>query len=99
MPTNLLKIYNELLDTLYVSHNENMKSFHRVFERDFIDNGEITFQNKKIYPLPTNDKENLDRLFEHLTERKEDKETNVRSFHHARSIRIHWIKYHLQGGD
>ena len=38
----------------------------------------------------------MERLFRHLTTMITDKATNKREFDMSRSVRLHWIKYHIE---
>jgi hypothetical protein len=97
MPLNLTKTYNSLLDMVYPTIHKNVNSFRLVFNRDFIELGEIQFRGKKIKPTTSSDGEDsMDRLFTHLTTIVTDKKTKKREFESDRSIRIHWVRYHIE---
>ena len=94
MPFNLLKIYNQLLE-LFGTELQNISSLRGVFDRDFM-NQELVFNGKKVYPTPRHDGEiPMDTLFRHLTTEIKDKKTRARVFEMQRSLRLHWVKYHL----
>ncbi len=95
MPTNLTKVYNQLLDLLYPSMGRNLQSIRSVFNRDFC-NDIILCRGVKIEPTPADGEDKLDRLFKHLTTVTTDEKTKKREFESERSVRIHWIKYHLE---
>jgi len=95
MPTNLIKVYNQLLELLYPSMQQNLKSLHRVFERDF-SNGIIYCRGITIEPTPAEGEDRMERLFRHLTTVITDEKTKKREFESERSIRIHWIRYHIE---
>ena len=38
----------------------------------------------------------MERLFRHLTTVITDKETNKREYDPSRSVRLHWLRYHLE---
>jgi hypothetical protein len=96
MPTNLLKVYNQLLELLYPSLPENIGSLYRVFNRDFC-NVAIHCRGTRVEPTPAQGEDNMQRLFRHLTTVITDEKTKKREFESARSIRLHWIRYHLEG--
>lgn len=98
MPFNLLKQYPALLELIHFNENERITSLRRVFERDFEENGNLSFKGKTIRPIKEEDGEPaFDTLFHHLTTRmdesKEGKAERRRLFEMDRSQRIHWIKY------
>lgn len=95
MPSNLLKHYNDRLDMLYPSLNENIQSFRRVYDRDF-SGFQFSFRAYPIHPTPAEDEDTMDRVFRHLTTVIVDESTRKREFETARSIRIHWVKHHLE---
>lgn len=99
MPFNLLKKYNDLLDITGMNPAQRSQSLRGVFDRDILKNTRFYFNGKPIYPTP---KENgeiaMETLFTHLTCREEDKETHHREFELSRSQRLHWIRFHVEGG-
>lgn len=95
MPTNLTKVYNQLLELLYHSTAQNLQSIRRVFDRDF-GNVIVYCRHIPIQPTPAEGEDAMDRLFRHLTTVVTDEVTRKREFESERSIRVHWIKYHLE---
>lgn len=96
MPLNLIKIYNGLLDIDTLSPKERTESLLRVFNRDFIDAQQISFKDKEITPTPIDGIATMETLFHHLTTKKENPKLPKRVFDRARSIRLHWVRYHLE---
>jgi hypothetical protein len=96
MPLNLLKKYNELLDISSMNVFQREKSLKGVFNRDITDNPSFIFQAKQINPTPADGQDSMERLFTHLTTVKvPDDGTRKREFCEKRSVRLHWLKYHL----
>lgn len=95
MPTNQLKKYNSLLDLLYPTLAKNLESLRKVFDRDISNNGSFLLRQKPIYPTYAEGEDKMDRLFRHLTTVVTDKATRKREFESERSVRLHWIKYHI----
>lgn len=96
MPTNLLKVYNQLLELNSLSEPQRILSLKRVFNRDIVENRSFSFKNKKLNPTPAEGEDTMERLFRHLTTVVVDKDTRRREYDSARSCRLHWIKYHLE---
>lgn len=96
MPFNLLKVYNELLDIVILSPRDRIISLRRVFNRDIQDNPNFNFRGKPIDPTVKDGEIPMDTLFSHLTTKVIDEKTKERQFENDRSIRIHWIKYHVE---
>jgi hypothetical protein len=96
MPLNLLKTYNQLLDITSYNHIQRKKSLKTVFDRDITNNSNFVFKNKRINPTPADGQDTMERLFSHLTTMTVDKTINKREFDMARSLRLHWIKYHIE---
>lgn len=95
MPFNQTKIYNELLDILSLNEAQRTKSLRLIFERDFVDKSPV-FQKKEIYPTPqANGEIPMDTLFRHLTTEMQDTQTRHRIFEKDRSMRLHWVRFHL----
>ena len=95
MPFNKLKIYNQLLDLIGLGERERVISLKGVFNRDFEENTP-TFLQKEIHPTPREDGEiPMETLFRHLTTEMTDKVTRAREFEMDRSVRLHWIRFHL----
>jgi hypothetical protein len=95
MALNLLKKYNQLLDIVALNDFQRKKSLRGIFVRDITDNPNFKFQTKQINPTPADGQDSMERLFTHLTTVITDKTTNGREFDPARSVRLHWIKYHI----
>lgn len=95
MPLNLLKIYNQLLELAAMNEAQRKKSLKGIFNRDIVDNPAFRFQAKLINPTPADGQDSMDRLFTHLTTVITDKSINRREFDMARSVRLHWLKYHI----
>ncbi|MDR1975067.1 MAG: hypothetical protein LBQ31_10450 [Bacteroidales bacterium] len=96
MPLNLLKIYNQLLELAYMNEFQREKSLKGIFERDITNNLNFVFQSKKLNPTPADGQDSMERLFTHLTTVITDKSVKKRAFDMARSIRLHWLKYHVE---
>ena len=96
MPLNLLRKYNQLLDISAMNEFQRKKSLKGVFDRDIANNFNFTFRTKQIKPTPADGQDSMERLFTHLTTVITDKSSNKREFDLARSIRLHWIKYHIE---
>lgn len=95
MPTNLIKIYNQLLELLY-NHAGNLVSLRNVFNQDIANHISFTLNGKPIRPTTSvNGEDAMDRLFRHLTTVVTDQSTKKREFETARSVRLHWIKHHV----
>jgi len=97
MPLNLLKIYNQLLEIAALSVVKRTESLKAIFKRDIENNDKFKFRNKQIKPTVTDGEIPMETLFKHLTTIKFDYETQKREFDFHRSVRIHWIKYHIEG--
>jgi len=102
MPLNRLKKYPELLEILHLSPAERNLSLRGIFNRDIEDNPDFSFRKKQIYPVKSDGKFDMDRQFTHLTceEIIEEDETGCkypkRVFDIDRSIRLHWIRHHIE---
>lgn len=94
MPFNLLKKYNDLLEIDSLNEQERTISLRGVFNKDIVPG--LSFKNKTVHPTTSDTEDKMDRLFRHLTTIVVDKTTNKREFHKSRSVRIHWIKYHIE---
>lgn len=97
MPLNLLKIYNQHLDIGALQEHQRRQSLMGVFNRDFTNNINLKFRKKQISPTPADGKIEMDTLFTHLTTVIVDPATRKREFELERSIRLHWVKYHIDG--
>ena len=97
MPLNKLKTYNELLDIASLNSHQRDITLRGIFNRDFvdIDTDSLKFKNKKIYPTPNDGAITIETLFSHLTTEMTDKVNRTRCFDYHRSIRLHWVKHHL----
>ena len=96
MPLNLLKKYNQLLDIAALNESQKAKSLKGIFDRDITNNTNFAFRTKQINPTPAEGQNAMERLFTHLTTVITDKNTNKREFDMSRSIRLHWIRYHIE---
>jgi hypothetical protein len=100
MPLNLTKKYAQLLDIGQYNEYQRKESLMRVFKRDIEDNSKFQFRKKQIRPTKKEGELPMQTLYRHLTT-KEDKDEKgnklgTRTFEMARSIRLHWIKVHLE---
>jgi hypothetical protein len=95
MPLNLLKKYNSLLDLIGLNEYERRKSLKLIFDRDFTNNASLRFKNKQVRPTPENGVIPMETLFSHLTTVITDKTTRSRDFEYERSIRLHWVRFHI----
>jgi len=96
MPTNLLKRYNDLLDLAALNEEERSASLMGVFRRDIVQNNNFKFQSRQIKPTTADGEDSMERLFRHLITRITDESTRHREFDMARSIRLHWIRHHVE---
>jgi len=96
MPLNLLKKYNDLLDVFAMNEFQRKKSLKGVFDRDITNNSNFSFRTKRIKPTPADGQDSMERLFTHLTTVEIDKSTREREFDMIRSVRLHWIKHHIE---
>lgn len=97
MPFNLLKKYNQLLELAAFNPYQRKQSLLGVFDRDFTNNTNLQFRNMKIIPTPVDGAIEMDTLFTHLTTEIVDKVTRRREFDMHRSVRLHWVRYHIDG--
>ena len=96
MPFNRLKIYNHLLDIVGMDERRRAESLKSIFKRDFEENNPPVFRGKNVYPTSKEDGEiPMETLFRHLTTEMVDKITRKRVFEIDRSVRLHWVRYHL----
>lgn len=95
MPLNLLKKYPELLEIVHLTDTDRSASLRRVFNRDIPDNSRFSFRNKKINPVKGED-DAMDILFKHLTTKIVGDQLKKREFDFDRSVRLHWIRYHIE---
>lgn len=96
MPTNLLKKYNKLLELSALNESQRTASLMGVFRRDIENNTAFRFRNKQIKPTTADGEDSMARLFRHLTTVIADKSTNHREFEMARSVRLHWLRHHVE---
>ena len=96
MPTNLLKQYNALLELAALNEVQRNESLKRIFQRDIAENRHFTFHTRQIKPTTADGEDSMERLFRHLTTCIADKTTQHREFEMARSIRLHWIRHHIE---
>lgn len=101
MPFNKLKKYPELLDIAYMSEKERYVSLRGIFDRDITDNEMFSFKNKRIFPIKSDGKIDLDREFMHLTSEEISEEIDGTLVYHRvfdfhRSQRLHWIRTHIE---
>lgn len=99
MPFNLLKTYPQLLEIAHMNGHQRSGSLRGVFDRDIANNTNCKFRGKQIRPTKQEGKPPMQTLFRHLTTREDKdekgKKMGTRSFEMARSVRLHWIKYHI----
>lgn len=95
MPFNLLKTYNQLLELNGFNPQQRKASLMGVFNRDITNNPSFTFKGKQITPTPKDGEIKMSTLFTHLTTVITDKVTRQREFEMKRSIRLHWIRFHI----
>lgn len=96
MPLNLIKVYNQLLEIDHMHPAERTKSLRAVFDRDIANNTSFLFRRKPIRPTTIDGQIPMDTLFGHLTTAVTDEKTKKREFERDRSIRLHWIKHHVE---
>lgn len=102
MPTNLLRRYPEFLEILHLFERDRTTTLRKIFDRDIENNTSLNFRSKIIRPIKRDGQIDMDTLFEHLiTEEIEIEESSgykykKREFEPDRSIRLHWIKYHIE---
>ena len=95
MPLNLIKKYPQLLELSAFNPHDREKSLYGVFNRDIVNNDSFKFRNKQINPTPLDGEIKMSILFTHLTTVMVDNKTNNREFEMHRSVRLHWVKYHI----
>jgi len=95
MPFNLLKRYNQLLELASFDERERKKSLMAIFNRDIVENTNFKFEGKQIQPTPIDGEIKISTLYSHLTTVMIDKKTRAREFDLHRSLRLHWVKYHI----
>jgi hypothetical protein len=95
MSLNLLKKYNQLLDIAAMNDYQRKNSLKGIFNRDMVTSSNFSFRTKRIHPTPADGQDSMERLFMHLTTVITDKITKKRAFDMTRSVRLHWVKYHI----
>jgi len=60
MPTNLIKIYNQLLEIVHLSEYERIVSLKRIFNRDISDNPGFNIRVKIIRPFKAEGQSDMD---------------------------------------
>ncbi len=99
MPLNLLKTYPQLLEIAHMNEYSRKQSLRAVFDRDITHNTSFKFRGKQIRPTKQEGEPPMQTLFRHLTTREDKDEegnkTGERSFEMARSVRLHWVKHHI----
>ncbi len=102
MPTNLIKIYNQLLEIVHLSEHERIVSLKRIFNRDICENEGFNFRTKIIRPFKAQGQSDMETLFSHLTcmveEQIDEAGKKIKSrtvFDYERSKRLHWVKHHI----
>lgn len=96
MPLNLIKKYNHFLDLISLNERQRMQSLWGVFNQDIVNHPNFNFRTKKIIPTPADGAIKMETLFTHLTTVIVDKGTRKREFDMSRSLRLHWIKFHIE---
>lgn len=93
MPHNLLKVYNDLLELDALSERQRISSLMGIFNRDVVPG--LTFNKKIVKPTTADGEDTMERLFRHLTTVITDHAIKKREYDRSRSIRLHWLKYHI----
>ena len=96
MPLNLIKKYNTLLDLIAYNEYQRERSLKAIFDRDIVNNDNFKFNGKYIQPTPSNGEIKMSILFTHLTTVTVDPKTRKRDFDIHRSVRLHWIRHHIE---
>jgi len=100
MPLNLLKQYPELLELGQFNQYERRNSLLGIFKRDVENNNSFVFRNKRLRPTKKEGEPSMQTLFNHLTTKKDvdenGKKLKSRSFEIHRSIRLHWLRFHVE---
>jgi hypothetical protein len=99
MITNLLRKYPELLDLIGSDSHSNRRALYPVFERDIVQNLAFEFRGKAIHPTSQEGQIPMETLYTHLTTVITDKATRKREFESTRSVRLHWVKHHIEGEE
>ncbi|MFD3001420.1 hypothetical protein ACFS7Z_13695 [Pontibacter toksunensis] len=95
MATNLLKVYNALLEIDHLNNRARTESLARVFSRDFASEPGLFFRSRKVEPTP-GEEDKLQRLLRHFTTVVVDHATKRREYEAERSKRLHWVKVHIE---
>lgn len=101
MPLNLIKVYSDLLELSQLNEQQRKTSLLGVFKKDIEENSTFRFRNKPIRPIKKDEGISaMEVLFHHLTTMDDVDANGVklvsRSFELARSLRLHWIRYHIE---
>ena len=102
MPFNKLKKYPELLDLSGLDEKARKASLQGIFNRDIADNDNFRFRGKRIYPIKSDGKIDMDRELFHLTTEEveaideQGKSYKQRVYDRYRSERLHWIRPHVE---
>jgi len=98
---NLLKKYPGLLELAYLQEADRTEILRSIFKRDIEDNPDFKFRGVAIYPI-RDEQPAMQTLFNHLTkeeieeEDEHGKRVKRREFDMHRSVRLHWIRYHIE---
>lgn len=101
MPLNLIKKYPQLLELGQFNEHQRTQSLQAIFKRDIEDNPDLNFRTKIIRPIK-GEEPSMVILFKHLTceeiqvTDEAGKTYPKRVFEMDRSLRLHWVKYHLE---
>lgn len=102
MPLNQIKVYNDLLELVFMGEKERIVSLRKIFDRDIANNHSFKFRDKCVRPIKKDGMPALESLFQHLTHASVIKSENGRSFKSRsefdvkRSERLHWVWHHIQ---
>lgn len=100
MAFNLIKKYPQLLELKQFNVYQRKESLMQIFNRDIGENQKFVFLNKQIRPTKQEGQSPMQTLFGHLTTREDKDEKGkglgTRTFEMARSIRLHWVKVHIE---
>lgn len=100
MPLNLVKTYPQLLELVHLNEQQRNQSLYGVFKRDIEDNPGLNFRTKIIRPIK-GEEPAMALLFKHLTTEEviveeNDKTYSKRIFEMDRSLRLHWVRFHIE---
>lgn len=99
MPHNLIKTYPKLLEIGHYNEYQRKDSLKGIFKKDIEENPYFKYKTKQIRPTKAEGIDPMERLLRHLTTHDEiddkGKKTGARCFEMARSVRLHWIKHHI----